>query len=435
MGKPSVLIENVSKKFSLSLKASLKYGLLDCGRRVFRPVKKTEDGLRPGEFWALKGVSLTIEPGDALGIMGVNGSGKTTLLRILNGTYSPDGGRIVMRGRVGSLIAAGAGFSPMLTGRENIFVSGSILGIKPQELRARFDEIVHFSGLEEFIDMPVRNYSSGMSVRLGFAVAVLGSPDILLMDEVLAVGDMSFQKRCYERIFQLRQNGTAIVLVSHSIGAIWAVCNCGLFLDKGLPSEKLSVEELCKAYDLVNSRSALPQDEDCALEDTNSPETLSQEYGNKVGGTGDVIVRRFEILDPETDEQKTEFAFGADLEFKMHIEVFNPIDEAIFRYSIDSIHYKFICTQDSSFNDGPGLVDLTPGRYVVTTTLSNQRLRPGTYFVNLNVCQKNVGVHLYYRCAAAAFIIKQPEDRLLHDKESPAVVTFDANFALAGPQA
>ena len=202
MTQYSVLVENVSKKFGLSLRSALKYGLVDSFRRATGRGK--DDKLRRGEFWALKDINLALEPGDALGIMGVNGSGKTTLLRILNGTYTPDKGRVTMRGRIGALIAAGAGFSPMLSGRENVFISGTLLGMTPSEIRNRFDEIVDFSGLGEFIDMPVRNYSSGMSVRLGFAIAVLGSPEILLVDEVLAVGDIAFQKKCAKIVLALR---------------------------------------------------------------------------------------------------------------------------------------------------------------------------------------------------------------------------------------
>ena len=200
MSKQSVIVNDVSKKFGMSLKNALKYGLSDSARRLVG--KKSNDFLRSGEFWALEDINFSLDPGDALGILGVNGSGKTTLLRILNGTYRPDKGKVLIRGRIGALIAAGAGFSPMLSGRENIFISGTLLGMHPREIKKKFDEIVEFSELSEFIDMPVRNYSSGMSVRLGFAIAVLGNPDVLLVDEVLAVGDMRFQKKCFERIHQ-----------------------------------------------------------------------------------------------------------------------------------------------------------------------------------------------------------------------------------------
>ena len=209
MSKANVVVEGLSKKFGLSLQTALKYGLIDSTRRMLgRP---SDHALRAGEFWALRDIDFSLEPGDALGIMGVNGSGKTTLLRILNGTYSPDAGKVTMRGRIGALIAAGAGFSPMLSGRENIYISGALLGMTPAEIRRRFDDIVAFAELGEFLDMPIRNYSSGMNVRLGFAIAVINTPEILLVDEVLAVGDISFQKKCFERIQQLRYQGTTIL--------------------------------------------------------------------------------------------------------------------------------------------------------------------------------------------------------------------------------
>ncbi|MEO1512133.1 MAG: ATP-binding cassette domain-containing protein, partial [Planctomycetota bacterium] len=199
MAGPVIEVRGLYKKFGQSLRSALKYGLIDAARRGVG-LDSDSARLRPGEFWALRDVGFEVRPGEALGIMGVNGSGKTTLLRVLNGTYGPDAGRVTMRGRVGALIAAGAGFDPMLTGRENILINGALVGMSPREIRRRFDEIVDFAELREFIDMPVRNYSSGMAVRLGFSVAVAGRPEILLVDEVLAVGDMNFQRKCFERI-------------------------------------------------------------------------------------------------------------------------------------------------------------------------------------------------------------------------------------------
>src|SRR5581483_11585040 len=213
MGERAIRAEGLSKKFGLTLRQSMKYGLHDVARKLLGR-RNGDDVLRTGEFWAVDDVNFELRSGDALGIMGVNGSGKTTLLRILNGTYAPDTGRAALRGKIGALIAAGAGFSPLLSGRENIYISGTLLGMSPEEIDGRFDEIVAFSELEDFLDMPVRNYSSGMSVRLGFAIAVVGSPDVLLVDEVLAVGDLNFQKRCYERIQHLEQRGTTIMLVA-----------------------------------------------------------------------------------------------------------------------------------------------------------------------------------------------------------------------------
>ena len=254
----TVRVEGVWRKFGASAQGAMKYGVIDSARRLVGR-KKDSEHLRDGEFWALQDVSFELKRGEAMGIMGVNGSGKTTLLRILNGTYSPDRGKVTLRGRVGSLIAAGAGFSPMLSGRENIHINGLLLGLTPAQIRRRFDDIVSFAGLEEFIDMPVRNYSSGMTVRLGFSIATNSIPDILLVDEVLAVGDLAFQKRCFDRMLNIRRQGATIILVSHSVGAIWSMCDHGLFLNKGVSSGKIPVADVGRLYDLQNFRNASAQ--------------------------------------------------------------------------------------------------------------------------------------------------------------------------------
>jgi lipopolysaccharide transport system ATP-binding protein len=176
--------------------------------------------LRNGEFWAVDDVSFELRRGETLGLIGPNGSGKSTMLKMINGIFMPDKGSIEIKGRVGALIEVGAGFHPMLTGRENIYVNGSILGMSKKEINERFDEIVDFADIGDFLDAPVKHYSSGMHVRLGFAVAVHCDPDILLVDEVLAVGDEGFQNKCFNKIGELRKNGTTTLLVSHNMHII-----------------------------------------------------------------------------------------------------------------------------------------------------------------------------------------------------------------------
>jgi lipopolysaccharide transport system ATP-binding protein len=255
-----VKVEGVSKKFCRSLKKSLWYGVCDIVGEV-NPLTKhgargtecgkgsaeggsnqlvtsyaspaTSDGLRPGEFWAVNDVSFELRRGECLGLIGHNGAGKTTLLKMLNGLLKPDSGRIEMSGRVGALIALGAGFNPILTGRENIYINGSVLGLSKKEIDLKIEEIVDFAELGEFIDMPVQNYSSGMTVRLGFAIATTLDPDILILDEVLAVGDASFRAKCYERIGRI-QRTAAVIFVSHSMDQISQVCSKVLTLKKGI---------------------------------------------------------------------------------------------------------------------------------------------------------------------------------------------------------
>jgi ABC-type polysaccharide/polyol phosphate transport system ATPase subunit len=193
----------------------------------------TRSRARYKDFWALKDASFTVESGESLGIIGANGCGKSTLLKCLTGIYQPTKGKVAIDGRVSALIELGAGFHPELTGRENIFLNSSILGLNQKEIRNRLDDIVEFAGLEDFIDSPVKVYSSGMTVRLGFAVAANADPDILLVDEVLAVGDEAFQQKCFEHLARFKRNGGTIVLVSHALDQIRQVCDRAIWINKG----------------------------------------------------------------------------------------------------------------------------------------------------------------------------------------------------------
>ena len=214
--KNEVLVEaeGVSKKFCKDLKTSLWYGVKDLWSNVGG--NKQERQLRPKEFWAVKDISFQLRRGECIGLIGHNGAGKSTLLKMLNGLINPDAGKITMRGRVGALIELGAGFNPILTGRENIYNNGAILGFTRKEIEEKIDAIIAFAEIEEFIDMPVQHYSSGMKVRLGFGVAAQMEPDILIIDEVLAVGDMGFILKCFKTIDDILPK-TAVIFVSHNM--------------------------------------------------------------------------------------------------------------------------------------------------------------------------------------------------------------------------
>lgn len=224
MNESAVSVVNLSKKFRIyrernqSLKAALMRG----------SVSKFD------EFWALKNINLEVRRGTTVGLVGSNGSGKSTLLKTLAKIYWPDEGSISFSGRMSALLEVGSGFHPELTGRENIYLNGSILGMKRTEIDQRFEDIVDFSGVREFLDQPVKNYSSGMYVRLGFSVAIHVEPDILVVDEVLAVGDAAFQAQCFERFKRLKDIGTTIVLVTHDISAVRALCDEVVWLEKGI---------------------------------------------------------------------------------------------------------------------------------------------------------------------------------------------------------
>jgi lipopolysaccharide transport system ATP-binding protein len=241
-----IKVENVSKKFSRDLKKSLWYGIQDIGKDLIGSSNR-EVTLRQTEFWAVDNISFELRRGEVLGLIGRNGAGKTTLLKLLNGLTKPDGGRITMQGRVGALIALGAGFNPILTGRENVYVNGSVLGLSKAEIDETFDEIVNFAELWDFIDTPVQSYSSGMQVRLGFAIATTIKPDILLLDEVLAVGDAAFRNKCYSQIGKLTQN-SAVIFVSHNLNDIVRICDRSLFLEGGKEKYFGSVEKGANLY-------------------------------------------------------------------------------------------------------------------------------------------------------------------------------------------
>lgn len=229
-GEILVKVEGVSKKFCRNLKRSLVYGGGDIVKGILGMKHNSE--LRKEEFWAVDNVSFEVRRGECLGLIGHNGAGKSTLLKMLNGLIRPDKGRIEIKGKVSALIELGAGFSPFLTGRENVYNNGAVLGFSKEEIDKKFDEIVEFAELKDFIDTPVQNYSSGMKVRLGFAVAAQMEPDVLLIDEVLAVGDMGFVMKCFARMDKLLQN-TALIFVSHSMPQIARMSTSLLMLEKG----------------------------------------------------------------------------------------------------------------------------------------------------------------------------------------------------------
>jgi len=228
----AVKVENVCKKYCRALKHSMLYGTMDIARNAIG-LSSNSGQLRKNEFWALDDINFEVKKGETLGIIGPNGAGKTTLLKLLNGIFWPDNGKISIKGRVGALIQVGAGFHPMLTGRDNIYLNAAILGMGKKEVIRKFDEIVEFADIGDFLDTPVKFYSSGMLVRLGFAVAVHCEPDILLVDEVLAVGDIEFQVKCFNKIGQLKKerNITAI-LVSHNMHKISGFSDKGLYLSQ-----------------------------------------------------------------------------------------------------------------------------------------------------------------------------------------------------------
>ena len=284
-------------------RASRRFKVYPRESRRLKDVVVARRRSRPAEVVALRDVSFAVEPGSAVGLVGRNGSGKTTLLRLISGIIKPTSGRVEVGGRVGSLLELGAGFHPDLTGRENVFLNGSIHGLKRVYVREQLDEIVAFAGLEEFIDLPVRTYSSGMYMRLGFAIAAHIDADLLLLDEVFAVGDEQFQRKCFGKIFEFKQRGGTIVFVSHDASAVERLCDRAVLLRGG------RVEFDGATHDaIVRYRQLLAGDHDPA----------ERGAGLKEWGSGEARIEDVELLGPD-GEQRTQFLVGEPLTLRLRV--------------------------------------------------------------------------------------------------------------------
>ena len=258
MSQAIIEVENISKRYQIGANMekylSIRDEMVKSVRRVSsgfagmfsRNQQQTSDNKQ--DFWALKDVSFNVQQGETVGIIGRNGAGKSTLLKILSQITPPTAGKITMRGRVASLLEVGTGFHPELTGRENVYLNGTILGMRRNEVAKKFDEIVAFAEVEKFLDTPVKRYSSGMYVRLAFAVAAHLEPEILVVDEVLAVGDATFQKKCLGKMGDVARGGRTILFVSHNMEAVLALCSIGYIFDKGMVSDRLEIEAAVNSY-------------------------------------------------------------------------------------------------------------------------------------------------------------------------------------------
>lgn len=255
--KPILEVAHVGKKYRISHRAG---PYLSFRERLLQSL--SFDRTEAEDFWALNDVSFSVMPGESIGIIGRNGAGKSTLLKILSKITPPTTGRIVSRGRIASLLEVGTGFHPELTGRENVFLNGSLLGMKRKEIELKFDEIVAFSGVEKFLDTPLKHYSSGMQLRLAFAVAAFLEPEILIIDEVLAVGDAEFQKKCLGKMEDVSKSGRTILFVSHNMAAVENLCSHGMLLKDGRLVEMGRVGDVTRSYQTsfagVHSQSWVP---------------------------------------------------------------------------------------------------------------------------------------------------------------------------------
>lgn len=358
MAQGEVLIraESVGKKFCSNLKKSLWYGMKDVVNEVlpFGGWKNSASKLRPQEFWAVQDVSFELRRGQCMALIGRNGAGKTTLLKTLNGLIKPDTGRIEMKGQVAAMIALGAGFNPLLTGRENIYISGSLRGMSKREVDARIDDIIEFAEISKFIDMPVQGYSSGMQVRLGFSVASSLNPDIMLIDEVLAVGDAAFRFKCLRRIAELRQS-TAMVLVSHSMQQIGFACDRGIVMSKGRKVADGTTQEAIEVYESLNEGGR----EGSASQHVSPPVTDAQLEISKV------------------------FSYGEPFRATLRINSAEPVPQLYMLFKILDSSEQVA----AEINSQSVLVDLPAGRSEVEITSEKLFLKPGSYIIDTTVYQ------------------------------------------------
>jgi lipopolysaccharide transport system ATP-binding protein len=366
--QPIISVNNISKKYCRELNRSLRYAVKDIVREL---IPKThffshdKSVLREGEFWAVKDVSFELKRGESLAIIGENGAGKSTLLKVLYGLIKPDTGEIRIRGRVGAIIELGEGFDPVLTGRENIFITASLLGFPKKQIQQLFDEVVAFSELEEFIDTPIQFYSSGMKARLAFSVASHLNPNLLFVDEVLAVGDLDFQRKCVNQMLKYLASGGSIILVSHIPNHIQSVCQRGILLENGAISfAGNSIETLDRYF--KNQLSKI-----------SSYKTTSND-GN-LRETKPLIIEEV-ILEPTQGEF---IQTNEDCQLRVKYTASQSFEDVIWGLSI--------WTHDNLVNIS-GNYDLTPrtieaGEGELNCLIPELPLSPGTYLLRVAICQ------------------------------------------------
>jgi ABC-2 type transport system ATP-binding protein len=353
----SVQVENLSKRFRVFHERNqyLKTSILQWRRARWE------------DFWALRNISFEVEYGQAFGIVGHNGSGKSTILKCLAGILLPDEGTVHVDGSMSALLELGAGFHPDLSGRENVFLNGAILGMRRRELVSRFDDIVQFAGLEEFIDQPVRNYSTGMSVRLGFAIAINVDPDVLIIDEVLAVGDAEFQARCRDKITEFRSAGKTIVLVTHGLSDVLGLCDRALWLDHG------SMRALGDPADIVDDYTGVARE----------GRKVQQSQGTR-WGTGEARLTSMELI----DGAGMPLAFartGEPLAFRLHYSAYERLENVVVGIGVDHQNGQHITGTNTRRHgrtipvlDGVGYIDyvipalgLLEGTYELTAAIQD----------------------------------------------------------------
>ncbi len=355
VARPEVIrMQRVSKRFTVRKDSSLKERVVTLGRAGRRHKE---------DFWALSDLNLDIRAGTTVGLIGHNGSGKSTLLKVLGGIIQPTTGTVEHRGRVAALLELGAGFHPDLTGRENVFLNASVLGLSRSETEAQFDAILDFSGVADFIDTQVKFYSSGMYVRLAFAIAVHTDPDILLVDEVLAVGDERFQKKCLDKIEEFQQQGRTIIIVSHALDQILSLCDRVVVMNRGN-----------LVYDGV------PESAVARFRELLGADPVGG--GQNVEASRAIEIDRIEVLDT-AGAVASEFKESEPLALRIHVTMLRPMASWAIGFSIDNAQGQLALASNTDLLDVT-LAPLTESRFV-DVTIDEARFMPGLYYVNANV--------------------------------------------------
>lgn len=378
----SISVQAVSKCYRLG---QMKHEtmLREALTRIFtRPVPRHQRNDQ--EFWALKDISFDVRSGEVLGFIGANGAGKSTLLKILSKIVYPTSGRVRLNGRVASLLEVGTGFHSELTGRENIYLNGSILGMKKQEIDTKFDAIVDFSGVAQFVDTPLKHYSSGMALRLGFAVAAHLDTEILLVDEVLAVGDLEFQRKCLKSMEELHNSGRTVIFVSHNLRAVERLCSRVLWISKG------EIKADGRAADIVASYVA-------AFAERTVTASSDFDQVTERGGGGEVRFTGLEILDAQR-QPKENVQSGDALVFRLHYRANQTVRAPYFGLRLHSELGEKV-SEVTTWNSGLDIPQLSPGRGTIEVTVHALNFSPGRYSLSLWLASHTQDFDVLNHCA------------------------------------
>ncbi len=374
------------------------YGTLDVTKKMIG-IDVNQSLLRPGEFWAIDDVSFEVQRGESLGIMGGNGSGKSTLLRVLSGIYPPNKGKVSIRGRVGALIAVGAGFHPHMTGRENIFLNGTILGMTRQEILKNLESIIDFAEIGDFIDAPVNSYSSGMYVRLGFAIAIHCNPDIVIADEVLSVGDYMFQMKCFDKIQELLKNGTSILLVSHSDIAIRSVCSRVAIL------HRTKMIDIGKTDDMIIKYRSLAINEMHSEEQAKTKKSKFNQKAKELT-TGQIQIQSVLVHDKggalvlrnDTQLKKIPYSRDNSIIISTEIEVLADLKDCRVTFYLRDLAKReltYVCGASISKMNSPQMAVITKGPKKIVFKMDISNLTPGVYSIIGGVGDENFHIKIH----------------------------------------